>query len=185
MGCHCNGHCTLRLLENEHQGPADMGIARVYRDTQPQQSAHLRISWLFSFSFITFSLCKQSMVNTHKAARQRQNKQVNYTQVQLKAKGIASLGGIRTHVTLQSRRALYQLGYQGNSACRGLKSTQGKGKPQPAVLWHSKPSHTVTTNKVWLQLLLYGNLPRTCQSDARGSTPVDRSSPLLHTHPTS
>ena len=32
---------------------------------------------------------------------------------------MAALGGIRTHDTLQSRQALYQLSYQGNSAGRG------------------------------------------------------------------
>ena len=47
----------------------------------------------------------------------------------------ASLGGIRTHDTLQSRRALYQ----GNSAGRGsnLQHNTTQGTPQTTVLWHS------------------------------------------------
>ena len=50
----------------------------------------------------------------------------------------ASLGGIRTHDTLQFRRALYQLSYQGNSAGRGsnlLHNTiQHKANLKPHVV---------------------------------------------------
>ena len=52
-----------------------------------------------------------------------------------------ALGGIRTHDTLQSRRALYQLSYQGNSVGRGsnLQHNTTQGKPQTTVPWHSIP----------------------------------------------
>ena len=75
---------------------------------------------------------------------ERQGKQVNYTQDSSffsKKRRTAALGGIRTHDTLQSRRALYQLSYQGNSAGRGsnLQNNTTQGKPQ-TTLWHSKLS---------------------------------------------
>ena len=51
----------------------------------------------------------------------------------------AALGGIRTHDTLQSRRALYQLSYQGNSAVRGSNvqhnTTQGKPQTTCAIIY--------------------------------------------------
>ena len=52
----------------------------------------------------------------------RQGKQVNFTQDSSffsKKRRRAALCGIRTHGTLLSRCALYQLSYQGNSAGRG------------------------------------------------------------------
>ena len=69
----------------------------------------------------------------YEVERQRHNKQINYTQDR------AALGGIRTHDTLQSRLALYQLSYQGNSAGRGsnLQHNTTQCKPQTTVLWHS------------------------------------------------
>ena len=51
-------------------------------------------------------------------ARKRQSKQANYIHVFLKKESYTTLGGIRTHDALQSRRALYQLSYQGKSAGR-------------------------------------------------------------------
>ena len=57
----------------------------------------------------------------YKVERQRHNKQINYTQDSsfFKETRRAALGVIQTHDTLQSRRELYQLSYQGNSAGRG------------------------------------------------------------------
>ena len=59
--------------------------------------------------------------------RQKQSKQVNYTQDSSfsKEKGRAVLGWILTHDTLPSRLALYQVSqYQSNAAGRGSSSTQ-------------------------------------------------------------
>ena len=83
-------------------------------------------------------------VSLNEVSRQRKaNQTLNCTQdnsfFQRKEK-IAALGRIRTHNTLLSRRPLYQLSYQGNSAGRGSNTTQGKCNPKTTVLWHSTPS---------------------------------------------
>ena len=77
-------------------------------------------------------------VNINEVTRQRQIKQLNCTQDNsfFPEKGKrAALGGIRTHDTLLSGRALYQLSYQGNSAGRGSnlqhKTLQDKGNLKP------------------------------------------------------
>ena len=76
--------------------------------------------------------------------RQRQGKQVNYTQdnsfFPRKRRRVA-LGGIRTHGgTLQSRRALYLLSYQGNSVGRS-RNLQHNAKGNYTI----PPSHTRQT----------------------------------------
>ena len=74
----------------------------------------------------------------YEVERQRHNIQIDY----IHPGQLFFLGGIRTHDTLQclqSRRALYQLSYQGNSAGGGsnLQHNTTRGKPQTTVLWRS------------------------------------------------
>ena len=79
---------------------------------------------------------------------ERQGKQVNYTQdSSFQKRRRVTLGGIRTHDTLQSRRALYQLSYQGNSAGTGsnLNTTQYL-KP---LCYGTVHSHLVCTPPTW------------------------------------
>ena len=81
-------------------------------------------------------------VNKLSLGRQGKGKQIHYAQdssAKIRAALGQGQGGIRTHDTLQSKRVLYQLSYQGNSAGRGsnLQHNTRQGKPQTTVLWHS------------------------------------------------
>ena len=77
---------------------------------------HGQVVKLFYGGIYITRLCQQQ----GEAERQRQSKQVNFTQ-DGKERSALPLGVIRTHDTLLSRRALYQLSYQGNLPCRGSK----------------------------------------------------------------
>ena len=67
---------------------------------------------------ITESICFSSYTLSYWRFSQRCMSQQLGNEVERQGKANKSYG-IRTHDTLQSRRALYQLSYQGNSAGRG------------------------------------------------------------------
>ena len=118
--------------------------------------------------------CSDQLTNLHNKTGQkrmsqqlgneveRQGKQVNYTQDSSffsKKRRRAGLDGIRTHDTLQSRRALYQLSYQGNSAGRGSNlqhNTRQTSNHCAIYIWHSKLSLSMYIDIFLFYLVLLG-----------------------------
>ena len=103
----------------------------------PFNSSSIHIMSLASVLCKCLCMSQQLGNEVERQGKARQTSQLHPGQLRR-----AALGGIRTHDTLQSRRALYQLSYQGNSAGRGsnLQHNTTQGKSQTTVLWLSKLS---------------------------------------------
>ena len=102
-------------------------------------------------------------VNKLSLGRQGKGKQIHYAQdSSAKIRAALGQGGIGTHDTLQSKRVLYQLSYQGNSAGRGsnLQHNTRQGKPQTTVLWHSILSLSMC---MYVKLCIVCGCPSSCQ----------------------
>ena len=82
-------------------------------------------------------LCMYPCVNYEVERQRHNNTQVNYTQ-----DSRAALGGIRT----QSRRVLYQLSYQGNSAGRGSNHNTRQTSNHCAMAQYTLPHSNIAVS---------------------------------------